>query len=558
MKHYGDVTQIKGNEVPIVDIITGGSPCQDLSVAGKRAGLAGERSGLFMEQIRIIKEMRDESRRRMEQFGRSNEYIRPRYMVWENVPGSYSSNKGEDFRAVLEETAKVADKDAVIPRPTDGKWSYSGCIVGDRWSIAWRTHDAQFWGVPQRRKRICLVADFNGDTAGKILFDVQLRGEAEYAEAFKTVTSVGKEPRSEVQPISESVSRDSEQSKSERQSTPADAERGIGTSSYTLKIRGGVEVDSYGKRAGKGPLVQTELSATLGVSQDQTLITGCLNPWDVQSKHVQTENGIAEALYSGECRGGGGESYVMTEGINGEVAGTLDASYYNGCGERQGIERDVVCYGISAYESNAMKSSNPYSGVYEADTTRTLDNNGGNPACNQGGMVVLEGNGSRDSHKGDGYAESETMYTLNTVEQHAVCCESYQKVTGTLSPGAHAGSYNGQDAYNDMLIVQNNLITYGVDEHNVSANEEKTQTLISGNNDNHNIPSVCYGLDRASFNQGQNAKFDFSVEEELAPPIVARGAGGGNADTIGALCARDYKGVGNQYVNEGKCIVQNI
>lgn len=171
-------------------------------------------------------------------------------------------------------------------------------------------------------------------------------------------------------------------------------------------------------------MVQTELSGTLGVSQDQTLITNkCLNGWDIQSKHIQPESGKAEALYSGECRYGGGESYVMQNKV----------------------------YGISAYESNAMKSANPNSGIYEADTSRTLDNNGGNPACNQGGMIVLEGNGSRPSHKGDGYSESEVSYTLNSVEQHGVC--TYQQTTGTLSAGAHAGSYNGQDAYNDMLVV---------------------------------------------------------------------------------------------------------
>ena len=154
MKHFGDITKLKGSELPIVDVITGGSPCQDLSVAGRRAGLAGERSGLFMEQIRLIKEMRDECVRQLQLRGAAIDrgYIRPRYMVWENVPGAFSSNGGEDFKAVLEETAKVADKDAVIPE-FEGRWSPCGCIVGDGWSIAWRVHDAQYWGVPQRRKR---------------------------------------------------------------------------------------------------------------------------------------------------------------------------------------------------------------------------------------------------------------------------------------------------------------------------------------------------------------------------------------------------------------------
>lgn len=168
MKHYGDITKINGADVEPVWIITGGSPCQDLSVAGKRAGLAGERSGLFMEQIRIIKEMREHDK----SIGRSNELIRPRYMVWENVPGAFSSNGGEDFRAVLEETARVAERDAVIPGlKGKQKWTKSGCIMGDRWSIAWRVHDAQFWGVPQRKKRIALVADFGGQSAAKILFE---------------------------------------------------------------------------------------------------------------------------------------------------------------------------------------------------------------------------------------------------------------------------------------------------------------------------------------------------------------------------------------------------
>ena len=178
MKHYGDITKIHGWDLEPVDVITGGSPCQDLSVAGKRAGLAGERSGLFMEQIRIIKEMREHER----SVRGTDEHIRlrPRYMVWENVPGAFSSNKGEDFRAVLEETAKIVCEDAIIPRHEKGKWTPSGCIMGDGWSIAWRVHDAQFWGVPQRRKRIALVADFGGNTAPKILFERQgLSGDIE-------------------------------------------------------------------------------------------------------------------------------------------------------------------------------------------------------------------------------------------------------------------------------------------------------------------------------------------------------------------------------------------
>lgn len=175
MIHYGDITKISGYDVPVVDCVVGGSPCQDLSVAGKRAGLDGERSGLFMEQIRITKEMRDKD----EQVnGRSGVNVRPRFFIWENVPGAFSTNKGEDFRVVLEEVAKIVDKDAVIPMPPKNKWTTSGAIVGDGWSIAWRILDAQFWGVPQRRRRITLVADFGGGCAKEVLFERKsLRGD---------------------------------------------------------------------------------------------------------------------------------------------------------------------------------------------------------------------------------------------------------------------------------------------------------------------------------------------------------------------------------------------
>ena len=166
----GDITNINGAEINPVWVVTGGSPCQDLSIAGKRAGLAGARSGLFMEQIRVIKEMREHDKR----LGRAGELIRPRYMVWENVPGAFSSNKGRDFAAVLEEIIKIVEPEAPgieVPEKGWPTWGGYHDEVGGRWSVAWRTHDAQYWGVPQRRRRISVVADFGGDTASEILFD---------------------------------------------------------------------------------------------------------------------------------------------------------------------------------------------------------------------------------------------------------------------------------------------------------------------------------------------------------------------------------------------------
>ena len=173
VRHYGDVSKLNGAGLEPVDVITFGSPCQDMSVAGKRAGLDGARSGLFFQAVRIIKEMRAK-------------YGKPRYAVWENVRGALSSAGGEDFRRVLEELCRIKDDAVDVPRPPKGKWQSAGCVMGDGYSIAWRVLDAQYWGVPQRRKRIYLVADFDGDSAGKVLFDSEgVSGHSEKMQAAR-------------------------------------------------------------------------------------------------------------------------------------------------------------------------------------------------------------------------------------------------------------------------------------------------------------------------------------------------------------------------------------
>jgi DNA (cytosine-5)-methyltransferase 1 len=229
MKHLGDICKINGAEIEPVDCITGGSPCQDLSIAGKRAGLAGERSGLFMEQVRIVKEMRERDRRN----GRADNMVRPRFLVWENVVGAFSSNKGKDFAAVLEKIARIAEPGfSLSGLPEKWKWTKAGAIDGDGWSIAWRTHDAQYWGVPQRRRRISVVADFGGQSAGEILFERK------------------------------SVSRHPAESREAGEGFAEAAEAGA---SYAVRIRGGCD------GGGKGALVQTEKSGTLGTGNNQTI-----------------------------------------------------------------------------------------------------------------------------------------------------------------------------------------------------------------------------------------------------------------------------------------------
>jgi DNA (cytosine-5)-methyltransferase 1 len=233
-------------------------------------------------------------------------------MVWENVPGAFSSNKGEDFRAVLEETAKIADETVVIPGPPKGKWPTAGCIMGDGWSIAWRILDAQYWGVPQRRRRIFLVADFGGQSAPEVLFKREglRRHLAESGEA--------------------------------REGIATNAERGFDAAS-----------------------------------------------WD--------------------CRGKG----------SGAVAGTLKSGQ-----DRVTDYTTIVAYGICSDASNSMKSSNPHSGIYEANTSRTLDMNGGSPACNQGGIAIVQAAGfcpeQSAKARGIGY-EEEISPTLRKDVTPAVC-----------------------------------------------------------------------------------------------------------------------------------------
>lgn len=258
MKHLGDVSKVKGGEIEPVDIITFGSPCQDMSTAGKRAGLKhadiGDeettRSGLFLEAIRIIKEMREAT---------NGGY--PRYAVWENVPGAFSSNKGEDFRTVLNEFIKIVEKDAVMPDVPKAGWPYADCYSGNGWSLAYRVFDAQYWGVPQRRRRIYLVADFRGECAGKILFERE--GVREFFETGKTPW--------------QGIAVDAQNC--------AGADDRAGEVPYTLKIRSGCE------GGGKGALVQKDKSATLATNNDQYLFQPII---------VDSIGGKAETAWHGD------------------------------------------------------------------------------------------------------------------------------------------------------------------------------------------------------------------------------------------------------------------
>ena len=387
MKHYGDISKLNGADLAPVDIITFGSPCQDMSVAGKRDGLDGTRSSLFYEAIRVVKEMREKT---------DGKY--PRYIVWENVPGAFSSNKGEDFKAVLESVCSIKAADFTVPGPPGGKWNNAGQIMAEGFSVAWRVLDAQFWGVPQRRRRIYLVADFAAGSAGKILFE------------------------------SESLSGHSEKGISQRKAAAGDAETCPGkTGTLCLNDQGGERMD-----------VTEDKTATLRAAAN--------HPPLVFENHAQDSRFVgplekAQTVLATFGTGGNNQPFVVEtpktlkirSGCEGGGKGALiqeNKSATLSCNNDQTVFVPMV-YGICSKDSNSMKSSNPDSGIYKAETSRTLDANGGNPTCNQGGMAIVE---------------------------------------GTKKP-------------------------------------------------------VAYGIDRAAYNQGRNAKFGFAIETELEPTMVAKGPG---------------------------------
>lgn len=426
MKHYGDVSRMDGRKIEPVDIITFGSPCQNMSIAGRREGLDGSRSSLFYEAVRIVKEMRCATDGRY-----------PRYIVWENVPGAFSSNKGADFQSVLEEICSVKGYEIDPARPE--RWANAGEIVADDFSLAWRVFDAQYWGVPQRRKRIYLVADFAGGSAGKILFE---------SEGVSGYTPQGFRPWQGV--------------------AGAFAEGAGASGCVCLNDQGGSRIDVTedvaatlrAENHGHPPCVMgaagfcTEHSAQArgigyGEETSPTLRAGTV-PAAVYENHSQDTRYIgpletAPTVNATYGMGGNNQPFVVEtpktlkirSGCEGGGKGALiqdNKSATLGCNNDQTLFVPKV-YGICSKDSNAMKSENPKSGFYEAETSRCLDANGGNPTCNQGGMAVVALQGSmigradKNGPQGSGVNE-DVSFTLDVVDRHAV---AYCMTTGTYT-----------------------------------------------------------------------------------------------------------------------------
>jgi len=377
MKHYGDISQMDGGKIEPVDIITFGSPCTDMSIAGRRAGLDGKQSVLFYQAIRIIQEMRDATHGKY-----------PRYIVWENVPGAFSSNHGEDFKAVLEAVIGIKEPGAQVPMPEKNLWPYADLYMGEQWSVAYRTLDAQHWGVPQRRRRIFLVADFAGWGAGQVLFESEgLSGYS--AEGFRAWQRAARDPAA-----------------------------GFGAAGICLNDQGGscMDVSSEvtatlrAEHHGHPPCVLdaagfcTEHSADsrgIGFEPERapTLRAGvvpaaiALESHPIDSRIKIADDGTVQTLTSRMGTGGMNVPLVLKirSGCEGGGKGPLiqkDKSATLGCNNDQTLF-EPVAFGISSDQSKAMLSSNPHAGIYKARTSRTLDTGGGNPGCNQGGIAVV-------------------------------------------------------------------------------------------------------------------------------------------------------------------------
>lgn len=394
VQHYGDVSTLNGAELPPVDIITFGSPCQDLSIAGKRAGIHdGDRSNLFFQAIRIIKEMRDATNGRY-----------PRYCVWENVPGAFSSNGGNDFKAVLEAVIGVKEKGIEVPAPENHRWAKSDVYLGDGWSVAYRVFDAQYWGVPQRRARIYLVADFAGESAGEILFK------------------------------SEGVSGYTPQGFRAWQGAAGGAEEGTGETGGRSDAGGGTLCLNTQGNSGVGI---TEDKALALVAQDHgnhsaVLAAGFSTEHSAKARSIGYEEEVSPTLRAGvvpaalsvenhptdgrvkireddTCQtlcsraGTGGNNVPLVaepitlkirSGCEGGGKGALwqtDKSATLATNNNQTLfQPEIKAFGVCSKHSNAMMSDNPHSGFYEATTSRTLDQSGGNSVTsNQGGICVV-------------------------------------------------------------------------------------------------------------------------------------------------------------------------
>ena len=530
MTHLGDITKVNGADIDPVDIITFGSPCQDLSVAGKRAGLKHEdngddettRSGLFMEAVRIIKEMRGATNGRY-----------PRFACWENVPGAFSSNNGEDFRIVLQELIQVVEPNAVMPEVPKKGWAYADSYSGDGWSLAYRVFDAQYWGVPQRRRRIYLVADFGGQCAEKVLFEREgLRGHfAESGKARETVApsvegSTGTDDREGAVGF-DRYNQCSTGEVSETLRCPNGGDN-YPTVCYGVTTKGNGDAFISKERhttlsVGGGQAGQGYPCALVNIEDREWLSRLAYKEIYLREFYNDTDRkGQHPVCYEEFC-----DNEWDDEEIRDYYISKLKARFPH-----------TVCYGISSYDSNAMKSSNPHSGVYEADTSRTLDLNGGNPACNQGGIAVVENvpytlkirSGCAVDGKGK-VAGKGALIQENLSATLATSNDQYlfQPIGFDGYNACETGDKSSTlDVNCGMSSGRNGVVCMGFDAYNQALTGDQSKTLNSAASDADHIPCAVYSVE----NHPADSRVNLDESGKVQTLTSRMGTGGGNVPMV--------------------------
>ena len=560
MLHVGDITKLDGGRLPPVDVICGGSPCQDLSVAGKRQGLAGERSGLFMEQVRIVKEMREADGRR----GIPDDLVRPRYLVWENVPGAFSSAGGEDFRAVIEEIVRIKDCSCHVPRPDAGRWGPAGAaVLGDKFSLAWRVLDAQFWGVAQRRRRIFLVADFGGLTAPEILFKQDSlpgnpaagggEGQGAAAAAEGGADGAGGAGLTDLQ---------TKEKRTEPRLCLNDqgGERMDVTEDVAATLRAGMgSHQPLVAQPGEGPVCPPAVSSFHVNQRDEVIDLGGISGALMATRNMQMQTFVAQQPAFGVVSKGNGDCFLTPESHTSLTGGGGQAGQGYPC---------VLC--LNDQGGSQMHLTEDKTGTLRAQEhghqPLVFDNHGQDSRF-RGPVGISQtvsagfgmgGNNqplvlaSQQGHAGIGEAlRPPAVFSLDSKESNSMkssnpysgCRETDTARTIDTTNPDPSKNQGGIAILQETFCIAGNII------------DRQPQNGGNGFGYQQDISYTLTAMDHHAVFSPQDGGQD-APEGQITAGEKKEDGAGPYQELVGALCRGDEKGIGNQYVSQDKCIVE--
>ena len=560
MLHVGDITKLDGAALPPVEVICGGSPCQDLSVAGKRQGLAGERSGLFMEQVRIVKEMREADGRR----GIPDDLVRPRYLVWENVPGAFSSAGGEDFRAVIEEIVRIKDCSCHVPRPDAGRWGPAGAaVLGDKFSLAWRVLDAQFWGVAQRRRRIFLVADFGGLTAHEILFKQDSlpgnpaagggEGQGAAAAAEGGADGAGGAGLTDLQ---------TKEKRTEPRLCLNDqgGERMDVTEDVAATLRAGMgSHQPLVAQPGEGPVCPPAVSSFHVNQRDEVIDLGGISGALMATRNMQMQTFVAQQPAFGVVSKGNGDCFLTPESHTSLTGGGGQAGQGYPC---------VLC--LNDQGGSQMHLTEDKTGTLRAQEhghqPLVFDNHGQDSRF-RGPVGISQtvsagfgmgGNNqplvlaSQQGHAGIGEAlRPPAVFSLDSKESNSMkssnpysgCRETDTARTIDTTNPDPSKNQGGIAILQETFCIAGNII------------DRQPQNGGNGFGYQQDISYTLTAMDHHAVFSPQDGGQD-APEGQITAGEKKEDGAGPYQELVGALCRGDEKGIGNQYVSQDKCIVE--